>query len=135
MHSLLRALHSLSVALWFGTVVFFAIAALLIFRAFEDESRWTKEERAPWFPLPALYDKEPSPEGLPSPLRLEQGSRAAGVAVGNVFPVYYALQLGCALVALLSAGLLARGDEGCCHRTRVTLCAVALVTVVVGWML
>src|SRR5262245_24779972 len=108
MQPLLRALHSLSVALWFGTVAFFAVAALLIFGAFEAESRKEAAERPAWLPLPPLYAKAPSPKDLPDPLRLEQGSRAAGAAVGAVFPVYYAVQAGCAAVALVTALLLAR---------------------------
>jgi hypothetical protein len=135
MQPLLRTLHSLSVALWFGTVAFFGVAALLIFGAFDEVSRAEARDRPSWFPLPDLYAREPAPEGLPEPLRREQGSRAAGHAVGMVFPVYYALQLGCAVVALLTAGLLARGDEGRWHRLRVTLCAVALLTVAAGWAL
>ena len=40
---LLRSLHALAVSLWFGAVVFFTIAALLIFQAFEQVSRQTSE--------------------------------------------------------------------------------------------
>src|SRR5687768_208924 len=134
MQPLLRALHSLSVALWFGTVAFFGVAALLIFGAFEDLSRQDAAERPLWLPLPSQYARA-SPEGLPDPLRLEQGSRAAGAAVGAVFPVYYAVQAGCAVVALLTAALLARGGEGRWHRLRLALCALALLSVLGGWAL
>lgn len=132
MQPFLRALHSLAVALWFGAVAFFAVAALLIFDAFQGASALPAAERPAWLPLPALYDR-PAPEGFPDPLRLEQGSRAAGAAVGRVFPTYYALQLGCAAVALLTAWLLSRGGEGRWHQLRVWLCAAALATAAAGW--
>lgn len=134
MKSLLRALHALSVALWFGTVAFFGVAALLIFDAFREVSALPAEERPMWLPLPADLAK-PTPEGagLPEPLRLEQGSRAAGVAVGRIFPLYYALQTGCGLVALWTAWALARGGEGRWNRWRIGLALAALLTVVVGW--
>src|SRR5262249_17977022 len=133
MQPLLRALHSLAVALWFGAVAFFAVAALLIFNAFAEVSGAPAEQRPAWLPLPALYDQPPPAEGFPGPLRLEQGSRAAGVAVGEVFPAYYALQLACAAVALVTAWLLSRGGEGRWHRARVALAALALLSVAGGW--
>lgn len=78
-----RCLHQLSVALWFGSVAFFTVAGLLIFQAFEEVALET--ERPAWLPVVPLYAGTP-PEGFPTPLAREQGSRAAGVAVSGVFP-------------------------------------------------
>jgi Domain of unknown function (DUF4149) len=129
-----KTLHVLSVGLWFGTVAFFTVAALLIFQAFEDLSDKPESDR-PWFPVPAMFQHDPSPEGFPRPLRREQGSRAAGVAVTRIFPAYYGLQLGSGVIALLSALYLAQKGEGRGHRWRVALCVLALATVGLGWWL
>src|SRR5260370_26157027 len=87
MLALLRTLHVLSLAIWLGSVVFFTIAGLLIFGAFEEVSRLPREQRPLWFPLPEVYDRDSPGEGFPEPLRLEQGNRAAGQAVGKICPV------------------------------------------------
>ena len=135
MSTLLRSLHVLAVALWFGSVVFFTVAGLLIFRAFEAQSRLPADERPLWLPLPPTY-AGPSPgPGFPDPVRLEQGSRAAGVAVSAIFPVYYGLQVGCGAVALLTALLLARSGEGGGHGWRSSLALLALITALAGWWL
>jgi hypothetical protein len=129
-----KTLHVLSVALWFGSVAFFTIAGLLIFQAFEDLSRKPESER-PWLPVPAMFQHDPPAKGFPDPLRLEQGSRAAGVAVSRIFPVYYGLQLGCGIVALFTALVIARSGEGRGHGWRIALCVLALATVGLGWWL
>jgi acyl phosphate:glycerol-3-phosphate acyltransferase len=134
MLSLLRVTHVFAVALWFGSVAFFTVAGLLIFQSFRDVSALPADQRPPWLPLPEAFARE-SPDGFPNPLRLEQGSRAAGVAVGGIFPVYYATQAGCGVVALLTALLLARGDEGRGDGVRLALCGLALATVLGGWRL
>lgn len=134
MLSLLRVTHVLAVALWFGSVAFFTVAGLLIFQSFQDISALPADQRPLWLPLPELYSGE-SPDGFPNPLRLEQGSRAAGIAVGGIFPFYYATQAGCGVVALLTALALGRGDEGRGHGVRVILCGLALATVLGGWWL
>ena len=135
MNALLRSLHVLSVALWFGSAVFFTLMGLLLFQSFAEVSRLPAEERPAWLPASPVYD-QPSPgPGFPDPLRLEQGSRAAGVAVARILPVYYALQTGCGVVALLTALLLGRGAEGGAHGWRSGLAAVALLTALAGWWL
>ena len=131
MNALLRGLHVLSVALWFGSVVFFTITGVLLFQSFAEVSRDPEGKRPLWLPIQPAYD-QPSPgPGFPDPLRLEQGSRAAGVAVTRILPVYYALQTGCGVVALLTALLLPGGA----HKWRFGLAALALLTVLVGWWL
>jgi hypothetical protein len=131
-----KTLHVLSVALWFGSVAFFTIAGLLIFQAFADLSRQTELEH-PWFPRPAwrgvLFDEHL--DGFPNPVRLEQGSRTAGFAVSAIFPVYYGLQWGCGIVALITALGIARLAAGRGHRWRIALCVLALATVGLGWWL
>lgn len=136
MLSLLRVLHVLAVSLWFGSVAFFSLAGLLIFQAFADVSRLEPDDPARrWLPVAPLY-AGPSPgDGFPEPLRLEQGSRAAGVAVSRIFPFFYALQTACALTATATALLLARQDVGAHPRWRSWLCLAALVTVLGGWWL
>jgi glycerol-3-phosphate acyltransferase PlsY len=121
-----RVIHALSVSLWFGSVAFFTVAGLLLFQAFEDEARKTAADRPAWLPAVSLYDQGSPGKGFPEPLRLEQGSRAAGVAVSGIFPFYFALQTGCAVVALLTA--LAIGG-----RIRIAACVVGLAVVLAGW--
>ncbi|MFO0881134.1 MAG: DUF4149 domain-containing protein [Gemmataceae bacterium] len=133
MFCFLRHLHQVAVALWFGAVVFFTVAGLLIFTAFNELAEQPAESRPMWLPVPAQFD-QPSPgEGFPEPLRKEQGSRAAGVAVGSIFPFYYGLQVGCGLLALLTA--LLPGREVPWYRLRAVLLALALATAVGGWWL
>jgi hypothetical protein len=129
-----KTLHVLSVGLWFGSVAFFTVAGLLIFQAFTDLSDKPESER-PWFPVPAMFQHTPPGEGFPDPLRREQGSRAAGVAVSRIFPVYYGLQLGCGIIALVTALCIAGSGEGGGRRWRIALCVLALATVGLGWWL
>lgn len=135
MNSLLRSLHALSVSLWFGSVAFFTIAGLLIFQSFQEKATPDIADREAWFPLPTLYSGESPGKGFPEPLRLEQGSRAAGVAVSPIFPVYYAMQTGCGVIALFTALILARSGEGCCHGWRIGIVSLALATALAGWWL
>ena len=135
MNALLRSLHVLSVALWFGSVAFFSLMGLLLFQSFADVSRLPAEERPAWLPVPPAYDQASPGPGFPDPLRLEQGSRAAGVAVSRILPVYYGLQVGCGAVAVLTALLLARAAGGGAHRVRTALAIVALLTALGGWWL
>ena len=114
-----KTLHVLAVGLWFGSVAFFTVAALLIFQAFEDLSLKPESER-PWFPVPAMFQQDPPSAKFPDPLRKEQASRAAGVAVSRIFPTYYGLQLGCGIVALLMPWL---DSQSCCVMT--TFCATS----------
>ena len=130
-----KTLHVLSVALWFGSVAFFTISGVLIFQAFSDLSREPAFQRPLWFPVPAEMNRTSPGDVLREPVRLEQGSRAAGVAVSRIFPVYYGLQLGCAVVALLTALVVARSGEGRGHGWRIGLCVLALGTVGLGWWL
>jgi hypothetical protein len=136
MSGLLRTMHALSVALWFGSVAFFTVAGVLIFSAFERESAKKPKERPAWFPASELYEKEPPPESnFPDPLRKEQGSRAAGVAVSEIFPVYFMLQAGCGAVAVLTALALVMGPGGRLNAVRLVVCVLALAAALGGWWL
>ena len=72
-----------------------------------------------------------------SPIRRgkSKGRAPFGVAVGNLFPVYYGLQLACGVVARAAALAMARSGEGRGHGWRIGLCALALATVGLGWWL
>src|SRR5262249_61433025 len=91
MHTLTKTLHVLSVGLWFGTAAFFLVVGLSLFGTFEKEAARPAAERPLWFPLPPEYDRQRPNEKFPEPLRKEQGTRAAGLAVGALFGWYLSL--------------------------------------------
>ncbi|HXG13050.1 MAG TPA: DUF4149 domain-containing protein [Gemmataceae bacterium] len=129
---LTKVIHVLAVGLWFGMAVFFSfVVGLSLFGTFESLSARPAGERPYWFPLPAELDRSPPSKHFPDPLRKEQGSRVAGEAVSPLFTWYYALQLACGAVALLTA--LAWLPWGTIHQVRVGLVALGLVGVAVGW--
>jgi hypothetical protein len=147
MFQLAKTLHVLAVGLWFGMAVIFSLpVALSLFATFE---RLTEDEQRPaWLPLPDLYDKDPRawsspPSGIAKPpfetvsdVRKEQGSRAAGAAVGPMFDWYFLLQGACAVVALATALPWSRAEPGVrAHRLRVIVLMLAFLTVLVGWPL
>ncbi len=95
MHAFARIVHLFAIATWFGSMVFFTLAALILFR--------------------------------------EQGARLAGATVTLLFPWYYGLQAGCALVALATA--LAWMKAGRIHRLRALVLLLALGTAALGvWL-
>lgn len=133
MKALARSVHVFAVAVWLGSVVFFTITGLLVFRSFAEVSR--EETRPEWLPLPPIY-AQPSPgPGFPDPLRLEQGSRAAGEALSSVFVVYYGLQAMCGAVLILTIVYLGRFEEGGPHMRRTIITFLAVLTVWGGWWL
>ncbi len=131
-----KTVHVLALGLWFGTVVFFTVVGLLLFQTFDEKSLPDKEHRELWFPLPAEYDRKPPSDKFPDPLRKEQGSRAAGAAVGPIFPWYYGIQVGCGVVALITAlgwWIWRRGSR--LNAIRAVLLALALAGAALGcWM-
>src|SRR5262249_24394683 len=92
-------------------------------------------ERPLWFPLPAAYDRAPPSDRFPDPLRLEQGSRAAGAAVAPLFPWFYGVQAGCGLLAPVPALARAATPRGRGPTLRAAALALALAGVGVGWWL
>src|SRR5262245_15732611 len=102
--SLTKIAHVLAVGLWFGAGLFFTfVVGLSLFDTFEKATARPAAERPFWLPVPPELDKPPPSASFPDPLRKEQGSRIAGAAVGPMFRPYYLLQVGCGVVALLTA--------------------------------
>ena len=128
-----KTIHVLALGLWFGTACFFTVAALSLFQTFETESLKDKEARPLWFPLPDAYAKESPSDRFPDPLRKEQGSRAAGAAVGPIFIWYYGIQAGCAGITAITALGWWLSRKGKVHCVRAVLLMLALAGVGVGW--
>jgi acyl-phosphate glycerol 3-phosphate acyltransferase len=128
-----KTIHVLALGLWFGTACFFTVAALSLFQTFETESLKDKETRPLWFPLPDAYAKEPPSDRFPGPLRKEQGSRAAGAAVGPIFIWYYGIQAGCAVITAITALGWWLSRKGRVHGVRAVLLLLALAGVGLGW--
>jgi hypothetical protein len=134
MHPLTRILHVLALGLWFGSGLFFTfVVGLSLFDTFGKATANPPDQRPYCLPAPAELEK-PSPDAMfPDPLRKEQGSRIAGMAVGPMFLPYYLLQVACGVVALLTA--LAWLGAGRIHRRRVFVLVLALAGAGVGWWL
>ncbi len=134
MQLLTRTVHVLSLGLWFGTCVFFLIVGFSLFQRFETLGA-DAGQRPPWFPLPPAHASagEPLPEGLEK----EQGTRAAGFAVGPLFDWYYAIQSVCGAAALVTALTWARlsSNVPVIHKVRVVVLLVAVTGVAAGWWL
>lgn len=112
-----RVLHVLALGLWFGGGVFFTfVVALTLFHTFEGLAG----QRPDWLPLSAELTKD-------------QGTRLAGLAVGPIFPQYFAVQGVCGLVALITAWGWTRSYSERVHRTRFALIAIAIAFVLAGW--
>jgi acyl-phosphate glycerol 3-phosphate acyltransferase len=122
-----KTLHVLAVGLWFGTAVFFTfVVTLSLFQSFESEAQKPKAERPAWFRFPDELDRDAA-------LRKEQGSRAAGFAVGPLFDYYFLLQGLCGFAAAVTALGWARGAAARVHKVRAVVVLLALGTVVAGW--
>ena len=131
MRQLSKSLHVLALGLWFGMSVFFTfVVAFSLFGAFETLGR--QKERETWFPLPYLYRDGAEEVNAPK----EQGTRAAGFAVGPMFPWYFFLQGVCGFIALATAlPWLKYSHESRVHRWRVNLLIAAIALVLLGWRL
>jgi glycerol-3-phosphate acyltransferase PlsY len=131
-----KILHVLSLGLWFGTVIFFSfVVGLNLFGTFERVAEKTAEEREVWFPMWKAYDG-PSPDpALPEPLRKEQGTRAAGVALVPLFHWYFGIQAVCAVLATATAWSWRQMGTGRIHRVRAGILLAAIATVALGWWL
>jgi acyl-phosphate glycerol 3-phosphate acyltransferase len=130
-----KTVHVLALGLWFGTVVFFTLAGGLMIQAFTTTAGLEAKDRPLWFPVPEAFHKDPPSQAFPNPLRLEQGSRAFGVAVSPLFPWYYGIQTVCALLCTLTAVGWCLSEQGFVHRTRAVLVVLALLTLGAGWWL
>ena len=130
MQRLTRTVHVLALGLWFGMTVFFTFfVGLPLFGTYEELGQ--SANRPAWFPLTGQFQKKDADLDGPK----EQGTRAAGRAVGAIFPWYFLLQGACGLLALGTAIGLSRAHPGRVHRIRAAILLVAVLTVLVGWPL
>jgi hypothetical protein len=111
--ALAKAVHVMALGVWFGSNVFFLIAAPGVFGAFQDLGSW--------LPLPA---------GLPPD---QAARRLAGIAIEPLFAVYFPLQAICAALALGTALGWHNLEVRPSHRRRLTFIAVAVLSLVIGW--
>jgi hypothetical protein len=133
MFPLAKLVHVLAVGLWFGAGLFFTfVVGLSLFDTFEKETAKPAAERPFWLPVPAELKESPPSSKFPDPLRKEQGSRIAGAAVGPMFPAYYALQLACCGLGLVTTLWFGRGRA---NRVRDFVLLLALFGVCGGWWL
>ncbi|HEY7425796.1 MAG TPA: glycerol-3-phosphate 1-O-acyltransferase PlsY [Gemmataceae bacterium] len=139
-----KILHVLALGLWFGTVIFFTfVVGLNLFGTFEAvaslpkaDGTETKDGQRPlWFPVWDVYDDKSPDPSFPEPLRKEQGTLAAGVALHPLFQWYFAIQAVCALLATATAVALRSAGTGRIHRLRVGILLAALLTVALGMWL
>jgi acyl-phosphate glycerol 3-phosphate acyltransferase len=131
MNTLTRALHLFALGIWLGSVVFFSfVVGPVLFAQFEAIGS-NVNDRPSWFPLSREFARQD--DRLDGPT--EQGTRAAGEAVTPIFPLYFAIQTVCGLLALATAVGLAHSGPGMIHRLRVWILAIAFVTVLADWPL
>jgi glycerol-3-phosphate acyltransferase PlsY len=138
-----KVLHVHALGLWFGTVVFFSfVVGLKLFGTFEAVAALPgpagaeppEQHRPFWFPTWDAYEG-PSPDpSFTEPLRKEQGTRAAGVAISPLFHWYFGIQAVCGLLAVATA-LSWSGAVARVHRLRAGILIAALATVALGWWL
>jgi len=136
MFHLSKILHVLTLGLWFGTAIFFSfVVGLNLFGTFGRVAAEPPAEREIWFPMWDAFDG-PSPDpAFAEPLRKEQGTRAAGVAIAPLFHWYFGIQAVCALLASATALALRQKGVGRIHAIRATVLLTALITVALGWWL
>ena len=121
--SALRSLHLLAVGVWFGGSLFFNfVAAPPIFAAFKAVVAESPSDRTAMVPI--------VPSGTPQGDKDALASALAGAAVGPIFPRYFAMQVLCGGVTLVTALAMARA--GRVHRVRANLAAVAFALVLVS---
>src|SRR5829696_2201382 len=111
LRTLARAIHVLSLGLWFGAVVMFnfVVAPTQFFEAFPAVVESAPSDRTAHLPLaPGATDEQ----------KKQLATALAGSAVGPVFPKFFRLQAACAALALITA-LGWRGHPGRVHQWRV----------------
>lgn len=123
----LRIVHLLAVGFWFGGVAFFNFAAApAIFESFKQVVNAGSSDRT--------ANETIIPDNAETQRKDALANALAGSAVAPIFPMYFALQAICVLLALATAlswrnAIPNRGT----HRTRVALLVVAFLTVAIGW--
>lgn len=129
--SMRKTLHVMALGLWFGSAVFFTfVVTPSLFGTFEALGE--SQTRPAWFPLPERFSRQDAALDGPK----EQGLRAAGYAVGWVFPWYFALQGFCGIVAAWTAMTWRWENRGASiHKWRTRLLVLALLSVLIAWPL
>lgn len=132
MFALTKSVHVLALGLWFGSTVFFSfIAAPTLFSRFEALAQKPALERK-WFPPAPEFAKHDDTINGPR----EQGTRAAGYAVGPLFPILFLLQGVCGFAAIATALPWMRLEPTRrVHSWRVTVILAALCCVLASWPL
>jgi acyl-phosphate glycerol 3-phosphate acyltransferase len=131
-----KIIHVLALGLWFGTVIFFSfVVGLNLFGTFERIAAEVPEKRPVWLPMWRAADGSSPDAAFPEPLRKEQGTRAAGVAIAPLFAWYFGIQAVCGLLAAATAFSWRRMGTGRIHRLRAGVLLAALLTVALGWWL
>jgi len=123
--TLARAIHVVSLGLWFGAAVMFnlIVAPTQFFEAFPAVVESAPSDRTANLQL--------APDATPEQKK-DLATALAGSAVGPVFPKFFRLQAVCASLALVTAvGWWNR--PGRLHRWRALYLGLAALTVVVGW--
>jgi hypothetical protein len=106
-----------------------------LFDTFDRVARKGPADREVWFPMWKAYDGPSGNAIFPEPLRREQGSRAAGVAIDPLFKWYFGIQAVCGLLTAATALAWCRAGAARRHRLRAGILLAALATVAVGWWL
>lgn len=120
-----RELHLVALGLWLGSSVFFnLIAAPRIFDTFKAVVADAPSDRTAHVAIAA---------GLSETDQAKLASALAGAAVGPIFPAYFALSAGCALVALIGAVGWAVTHAGREDRARAVVLALAALVVAVNY--
>jgi acyl-phosphate glycerol 3-phosphate acyltransferase len=125
--TLARAIHVLSLGLWFGAAFMFnlIVAPTQFFEAFPAVVESAPSDRTANLPL--------APDATPEQKK-ELATALAGSAVGPVFPKFFQLQAACAALALITAlGWWKR--PGPVHKWRAIYVGLAALTVAIGWPL
>ncbi|MBO0700753.1 MAG: glycerol-3-phosphate acyltransferase, partial [Zavarzinella sp.] len=125
--TLARAIHVLSLGLWFGAVVMFdfVVAPTEFFEAFPAVVASAPSDRTANLPLaPGATEEQ----------KKQLATALAGAAVGPVFPKSFRLQAVCAALSLITA-LGWWSSPGRVNRWRVIVLGLAAAAVAVGWPL
>jgi acyl-phosphate glycerol 3-phosphate acyltransferase len=127
-----KALHLLALGLWLGSIVLFVLVGYTLFTTSMEVAR--AQERPWWLPPPQDLPRKGNVAGLATP-SAEQGGRLFGHLTSRLVPLYYGLQLGCALVATITALSWAAQRRGKAYRLRAWLVGLALLTLLAGlWL-
>lgn len=125
--TLTRAIHVMSLGLWFGAAVMFnlIVAPTQFFEAFPAVVESAPSDRTAYLPLAPGASEEQ---------RRQLATALAGSAVGPVFPKFFRLQAACAALGLITA-FSWWGRPNRVHRWRVAIIGLAALTIAIGWPL